>query len=67
MKKLEQEIKEQKKKIERLNRMSEHNIQILPDEQSVEMYRVIHNEVLKLKEMEEKFAKIAIEDIALDK
>ena len=43
MKKMEQQIKEQKKKIERLNRMSEHNIQILPDEQSVEMYKVIHN------------------------
>lgn len=57
MKELEKKIEEQTKKVEKLNKFSEH-MHFLDDNEIVEIYEVIHNEEKILKEMKEKLSLI---------
>ena len=55
IKELEKKIEEQAKKVEKLNKFSEH-MHFLDDNEIVEIYEVIHNEEKILKELKEKLA-----------
>ncbi len=57
IKELEKKIEEQAKKVEKLNKFSEH-MHFLDDNEIVEIYEVIHNEEKVLKELKEKLASI---------
>lgn len=55
IKELEKRIEEQAKKVEKLNKFSEH-MHFMDDQEIVEIYEVIHNEEKILKELKEKLA-----------
>ena len=60
MEELERKIKELTKKIEKLNKFSEH-MHFMDDQEIVEMYEVIHNEEMKLKNLVKKYESLKAE------